>query len=136
MVTTVLTSGGETCALTAGKIACVTLYICFTFELYIPHKQICTTVQCIPVDAFVLLTVHAISEAATTTDPPTRTTTAATTAPVIAQDTCVEELPPTVAGVNMDDGHILPATAFVMTKLLVTSGTVHSKHTSLQLRCS
>ena len=87
-------------------------------------------------DAFVLLTFHAISEAATTTEPTTRTTTAATTAPMIATDTCVEGPPPTVAGGNVDD---VPATVTyilsevtVMTKLLVTSGTVHSKHRSLQ----
>ena len=104
--------------------------ICFTFEL--PHKQICTTVQCIPVDAFVLLTFHAISEAATTTDLPTRTTTPATTALMIATDTCVEGTPTTIAGGSLDDGYILPATVTVMTELLVTSGTVHSKHRSLQ----
>ena len=85
-------------------------------------------------DAFVLLTFHAISEAATTTDPPTRTTTAATTAPMIAPDKCVEGPSPTVAGGNLDDGYILPVTftgvpeesgpACVMTKLLVISGTV------------
>ena len=83
-------------------------------------------------DAFVLLTFHAISEAATTTEPTTRTTTAATTAPMIAPDRCVEGPSPTVAGGNLDVGHILPVTVFVMTKLLVTSGTVHSKHTNLQ----
>ena len=73
-----------------------------------------TTVQCIPVDAFVLLTFHAISEAAITTDPPTRTTTAATTAPMIATVTCV-------GGGNVDDGYTV-----------MTSGTVQSKHRSLQ----
>ena len=104
--------------------------ICFTFELQ--HKKIRTTVQCIPVVTFVLLTFHAISEAATTTDPTTRTTTAATTAPMIAPDTCVEGTPTTIAGGSLDDGYILPATVTVMTELLVTSGTVHSKHRSLQ----
>ena len=79
-------------------------------------------------DAFVLLTFHALSEAATTIDPTTRTITAATTVPMIAPDTCAEGPPPTVAGGgNVDVGCILPATVFVMTKLLVTSGTVHSK---------
>ena len=62
----------------------------------------------IPLAAFVLLTLHAISEAATTTEPTTRTTTPATTAPMIAPDTCVEGPPPTVAGENLDDGYILP----------------------------
>ena len=109
--------------------------ICFTFEL--PHKQIRTTVQCIPVVTFVLLTFHAISEAATTTDPTTRTTTAATTAPMIAPDTCVEGTTSTVAGGNLDDVYILseesgPDTVTVMTKLLVTSGTVYSKQRGLQ----
>ena len=108
---------------------CVLLYV---LHLNYSHKQISTTVQCIPVDAFVLLTFHAISEAATTTDPPTRTTTAATTAPMIATDTCVEGPPPTAGGGNVDVGCILPDTVLVMTKLLVTSGTVQSKHRSLQ----
>jgi len=64
--------------------------------------------QRIPVDAFVLLTFHAISEAATTTDPTTRTTTAATTAPMIAQDICVEGPPPTVSRGGWNDEYILP----------------------------
>ena len=59
-------------------------------------------------DAFVLLTFHVISEAATTTEPTTRTTAAATTAPMIASDSCVEGTSPTVAGGNLDDGYILP----------------------------
>ena len=88
--------------------------------------------QCIPVDAFVLLIFHAISEAATTTDLPTRTTTAATTAPMIATGTWVEGSPLTGTGENLDDGCILPATVTVMTKFFMTSGTVQSKHRSLQ----
>ena len=61
---------------------------------------------------------------------------------MIVPDTCVEGPPPTVGGGNVDDvsatvTYILseesgPDTVTVMTKLLVTSGTVHSKHTSLQ----
>ena len=83
-------------------------------------------------DVFVLLTFHAISEAAVTTEPTTSTTTPATTAPMIATDTCVEGPPPTVAGEDLDNGCILPASVTGTTKLLVTSGTVHSKHTNLQ----
>ena len=83
-------------------------------------------------DAFVLLTFHAISEAERKTDPPTRTTTAATTVPMIVPDTCVEGVPPKGANGNLDDGSIPPATVAIMTELLVTSGTVQGKHRSLQ----
>lgn len=48
-----------------------------------------------------LLTLHAISDAATMTETTTRTTTTAiTTAPMITPDTCVEEPPPTVTEGN------------------------------------
>ena len=51
---------------------------------------------------------------------------------MIVLDTCVEGSPPKGADGNLDDGYILPATVTVMTKLLVTSGTIQSKHRNLQ----
>ena len=121
-----------------------------------------------------LLTLHAINEAATTTAATTSTATTATTAPMIALDPLPERPPPPVAGGSCDDvvtllssgiddrpateedarlddatasgetfGDVViatPATEVIgegeaadirdEMELLMTSGTVHSKHRS------
>ena len=135
-----------------------------------------TLLLCLPVNVFfpLLLTLHAINEAATTTAATTSTTTTATTAPIIALDPLPEGPPPPVAGGScndvvtlllsgMDDrpateedariddakppgetsGDVViatPATEAIgegeaadirdEMELLMTSGTVHSKHRS------
>ena len=85
--------------------------------------------QRLPVDALLLLTFHAISDAATTTAPTNRTTTNANTAPMIVTGTCVEwVIPPPVSRKVLEE--VGAATVTVVVELLVTSGTAHSKHRS------
>ena len=78
-------------------------------------------------DALLLLTFHAISDAAVTTAPTNRTTTTATTAPMIVTGTCVEwVIPPPVSTKVLEEVGAVTVTA--VTELLVVSGTAHSKH--------
>ena len=71
-----------------------------------PPASTCNTLLvCLPVNVFfpLLLTFHAISEAATTTAPTTSTTTTATTAPMIALGPLPDGPPCPVAGGSWDD---------------------------------
>ena len=85
---------------------------------------------CLPNASFPLLrTLHAISTAAIMTDTTTRAITTATTAPMIAPASLPGGAPPPAAGRSWDD--VTCDDVIDWTKLLVTSGTVHSKHTNI-----
>ena len=142
-----------------------------------PPESTCNTLLvCLPVNVFfpLLLTLHAINEAATTTAATTSTATTATTAPMIALGPLPDRPPAPVVGGSWDDVVTLlpsgmddrpaiekdarpddaiapgetfgaaviatPATVVIgegeavdirdEMELLMTSGTVHSKHRS------
>ena len=77
----------------------------WTCAAYPPASTCNTPRLCLPVNVFfpLLLTLHAISTAATTTAPTTRTTTTATTAPIITLGPLPDRPPPPVAGGSWDD---------------------------------